>query len=124
MADEKKPELEIQTTDIVASALKSSLGILPIIGPIMGELVGYTIPNQRLDRLKKYCVELENKIGKIDSSILRLAIKDENFTDLLEESLRQSVRSLSDERRQYISSLIANSLTQEKIDFIESKQIL
>jgi len=123
--DEKiKPELAIQSTDIAVSALKSSLGVLPIVGPLMGELVGYTIPNQRFDRLVKYCSELEQKLGKLDNQFLQVALQDENFTDLLEESLRQSVKSLSDERRQYISSLIANSLTQEKINFIESKQIL
>lgn len=123
--DEKiNPDLEVQNVDITVSALKSSLGILPVVGPLMGELVGYTIPNQRFDRLVKYSVELEKRLGKVDSSILKLALQDENFTDLLEESLRQSVRSLSDERREYIASIIANSVTPEKMDFIESKQIL
>lgn len=118
------PELEIQTNDIVASALKASLGALPIVGPLMVELVGHTIPNQRYDRIVKYCAELEKKFGDIDESIIKLALQDENFTDLLEESLRQSVRSLSNERREYIASIIANSLTQEKIEYIESKHIL
>lgn len=124
MDEKTKPELEIQTVDIAASAMKSALGILPIIGPLLNELVGYTIPNQRFDRLIKYSTQLEGKIENIDNSLLKLALQDENFTDLLEESLRQAARSLTDERRDYIASIIANSLKPEKIDYIESKHIL
>lgn len=124
MEEKTDPSLEVQTVDIAVSAMKSALGILPTVGPLMGEIVGYTIPNQRFDRLVKYFAQLEKKVGKIDNSILKLALQDENFTDLMEESLRQAARSLSDERREYIASIIANSLTSDKIDFIESKHIL
>ncbi len=124
MDDKINPALEVQKVDIAVSALRSSLGVLPVVGPLMSELVGFTIPNQRFDRLVKFCVELEKRLERIDNLILKHASQDENFTDLLEEGLRQSVRSLSDDRREYIASIIANSLTQEKIDFVESKQIL
>jgi hypothetical protein len=124
MEKKENLELEIQNVDIAVSAMRSSVGVLPIVGPLMGELVGYTIPNQRFDRLVKFCKELDSKLSVIDNSIIKLALQDENFTDLLEESLRQSVRSLSDERRKYIASIIANSLTQEKLKFIDSKRIL
>ena len=124
MEEKIDPVLEVQKVDIAVSAMNSALGILPIVGPLLAELVGYTIPNQRFDRLVKYSTQLEKKVEKIDNSVLKLALQDENFTDLMEESLRQAARSLSDERREYISSVIANSLTPEKKDFIESKYIL
>jgi len=124
MDKNKDQYLEIQHVDIAVSALKSSLGVLPIVGPLMGELVGYTIPNQRFDRLVKYSIELEKRLGNIDKAILRLALQNENFTDLMEESLRQAARSLSDERREYIASIIANSLTPENIEFQEAKHVL
>ncbi|MGA9086861.1 MAG: hypothetical protein ACLQMU_02700 [Methanoregula sp.] len=123
--DEKiPPELEIQTVDIVASAMKSALSLLPTMGPLMSELVGTIIPNQRFDRLVKYSIQLEKKTEKIDSALLKLALQNENFTELMEESLRQSARSLSDERRSYLASIIKNSLISDDVDFIESKHLL
>lgn len=124
MDEKTKSELEIKPIDIVASAMKSAAGILIPIGPLLNELIGYTIPNQRIERLIKYSTQLEGKIKNIDNSLLKLALQDENFTDLMEESVRQAARSLSDERREYIASIIANSLKPETIDYIESKQIL
>lgn len=38
--------------------------------------------------------------------------------------MRQAARSLSDERREYIANLIANSLSSEDIEYIESKHLL
>jgi len=55
---------------------------------------------------------------------IRQNLTNENFTDLVEESLRQAARSLSDERREYIASLIANGLLTEDIAFVESKHLL
>ncbi|MGB8220642.1 MAG: hypothetical protein WCE46_09705 [Methanoregula sp.] len=123
--DEKiPPELEIQTVDIAASAMKSALSLLPTVGPLMSELVGTIIPNQRFDRLVKYSIQLEKKTEKIDSTLFKLALQNENFTELMEESLRQAARSLSDERRSYLASIIKNSLISDDVDFIESKHLL
>ncbi|MCJ7636731.1 MAG: hypothetical protein MUO21_04510 [Nitrososphaeraceae archaeon] len=124
MNEELNQTLEIQKLDIAVSAMNSALGILPIIGPLLVELVGITIPNQRFDRLIKYVTLLEKKLRGIDESMLKIAMQNENFTDLMEESLRQAVRSLSEERREYIASLIANSVTLQDIELIESKHIL
>jgi hypothetical protein len=124
MEEKINPELEIKSVDIAVSAMNSAVGAFPIIGSFIIELVGITIPNQRFDRLIKFSTQLEAKLGKLDNSILKLALHNENFTDLMEESLKQAIRSLSDERRDYIASVIANSLTSDEADFIESKHIL
>jgi hypothetical protein len=43
---------------------------------------------------------------------------------LLEEGLRQSARSLTDARRDYIAAIIANSLSARDIKCVESKHLL
>lgn len=55
---------------------------------------------------------------------MRAQLTNENFTDLLEEGLRQSARSLSDDRRGYLASVIANSISSEDVEFFESKHLL
>ena len=51
-------------------------------------------------------------------------LKDEAFADLLEEGCRQAARSLSDERRKYIASLICGSVSPSRIRYVESRHLL
>ncbi len=113
-------ELANNKTDYVIASAKAILGAFPA-GSILTELVGTIIPNQRIDRIAKFAEELDAKLSK---DMIHLQLSDENFTDLLEEGLKQAARAITDERRQYISSIIANSISSDKIEFIESKQLL
>ena len=67
---------------------------------------------------------MQARISKLEESFVKANLTNENFTDLVEESLRQAARSLSDERREYISALVASSLTSVDIEYFESKHLL
>ena len=49
---------------------------------------------------------------------------DENFTDLFESTARQAAQAVTEERRGYLASLVANGIDGERLSFVESKQIL
>jgi hypothetical protein len=83
-----------------------------------------TFPQQRIDRLVKFARELNERLTETEKAVFEAQLKDENFTDLMDEGLRQAARSTSDERRQHIANIIRNSLTPEAISFIESKHLL
>lgn len=121
---DKKVSLNSQSSDYVTSAAKALLGTVPFVGSLLVEVAGTIIPNQRIDRIVKFAQILEEKLSKTNQNILRLQLTNENFTDLLEEGLRQSARSLSDDRRRYLASVIANSISSKDIEFIESKHLL
>lgn len=110
--------------DLLVAATKSVVGVAPFVGPMIQELISTLIPNQRIDRLSKYVLELEQKFVKFDKEIVENKLTDENFTDLIEESLIQASRALSNERIKYISSLIENSLDEKHISDIEHKHLL
>ncbi|MHC1729503.1 MAG: hypothetical protein AB9866_26450 [Syntrophobacteraceae bacterium] len=116
--------LKMETADYVASAAKAALGVVPFAGSLLAEVAGTIIPNQRIDRLLKFAEILDRKLLSLKQDFVRSQITNENFTDLLEEGLRQAARSLTDERREYISSVISNSLSSEDIEFLESKHLL
>ena len=116
--------LQSNTSDYVTSAAKAALGTVPFIGSFLAELAGTVIPNQRIDRIVKFAQTLERRLSNLEEEFIRAQIFDEQFTDLLEEGLRQSARSLTDERRDYIASVIANSLSSQDIEYIESKHLL
>src|SRR2546426_825239 len=120
----EKVELQNQSADYVASAAKSVLGAVPFAGSLLVEIAGTVIPNQRVDRIAKYAAALDAKLAALDQDFVRAKLTDENFTDLMEEGLRQAARSLSDERREYIASVVSNGLSSEEIEFAESKHLL
>ena len=95
-----------------------------MLGPLLGELIGNILPGQRSDRFAKFAAVLNQRLSAVEDKFLQSQLTNENFTDLVEEGLRQAARSLSDERREHIANLIANSLSQEDIEFIESKHLL
>ncbi len=122
--EESSNELSNKPIDYVTSAIKGTLGAVPFAGSLLAELAGTVIPNQRLDRIAKFVIILESKLSNLEQEFIRSQLTNENFSDLLEEGARQVARSLSDERREYIASLIANSLSKEDIEYIESKHLL
>lgn len=126
MANESDTETALQTTnvDYVVSAAKAVLGMVPFAGSLLAELAGNVIPNQRIDRLTKFAQELEARLSGIDQAHVRSQLNDENFTDLVEEGVRQAARSVSDEKRQYLAALLANGISTEAATYAESKHLL
>jgi hypothetical protein len=115
---------KLQKIDYVVSAAKSALGAVPFVGSLLSELAGTVIPNQRIDRIVKFAEALEQKLARLEHDFVRSQLTNENFTDLLEEGLRQAARALTEERRDYIASIIVNGLTSEDIEYAESKHLL
>lgn len=125
MAEDKPSDaLAPKTADYVASAAKAALGAVPFAGSLLAELAGTVIPNQRIDRIVRFAAELEQRLAGIERQVVRAQLSNENFTDLMEEALRQAARSTSDDRRRHIANVIANSLTSDDISFVESKHLL
>lgn len=125
MDTEQKPnQLSPQATDYVTAAARAVLGMVPFAGSLLAELAGTIIPNQRIDRIAKFAETLERKLSGLKQDFVRAQLTNENFTDLLEEGMRQAARSLSDERREYLANLITNSLSSEDIEYVESKHLL
>ena len=124
--DQAAPKaLDSRPVDYVLSAARAAVGPIPIVGPLLTELVGVVVPHQRVDRIAKFVVELERRIEQLESpERIREQFANETFTDLLEEGFRQAAHSLSDERRRYIASLICSSLPAAGIQSAESKHLL
>ncbi|SDY17452.1 hypothetical protein [Nitrosomonas sp. Nm33] len=119
-----KDELTNQFADYIAMAAKVSLGVVPFVGSLLAELAGSVIPNQRIDRITKFALVLEQRLSDLEKDKLRDQVNNPDCGDLLEEGMRQAASSLSDERRQYIANLIANGISSDEIQHHESKHLL
>ena len=85
--------------DYLVSALRSGVGILPIYGSFLVELVTITIPNQRLDRIANYTRALAKRLARFEKSFLDEQAKRSDFCELVEESFHQAARSTTAQRK-------------------------
>ena len=90
----------------------------------MSELIGNLIPNQRIDRLVKYIIELERKLSDLSAERIRELLQGNECIDLFEEGFVQASRAITDERRTQIASVVRNGLDDESIAYSESKYVL
>lgn len=117
-------DLKTNWVDYSVAGVRGSLNLVPLLGPFLAEIVGERIPNQRLDRIAKFAVELDRRIHSVEAVVLKMQLESEELADLLEEGFRQAARSLSDERRGYITSMIVNGMTSDNIELSEARHLL
>jgi hypothetical protein len=111
-------------TDIAVSLTKGVVGAAPFVGPLVAEVVGTLIPNQRLDRIERLVKKLEAKVVELDQDRVQREFKNPEFVVLLEDGFVQASRALSGDRLEYLASLLKNSLSEERLSHLESKRLL
>ncbi|WP_421978885.1 hypothetical protein [Roseivirga seohaensis] len=119
-----KDNLENNRADFLAAASRSTIGLVPLAGPLLTELISGIIPNQRMDRLTKYIQELEKRITDVESDIFNRYKNNEDFVDLTEEGFIQAARAITDVRREYIASVIVNGISNTSLNIADSKMLL
>lgn len=117
---------EPNAIDWVAAIVKGTVGAVPLVGPIVAELVGNLIPQQRVDRIVTFMQELDRRLRDAQQTQerIRSRLEDPRVLDLLEDGLHQAARAVSEERKQHIASIVADGLSSENVDFLESKHLL
>ena len=121
---EEELELEATTSDVVGVLMRSLAAYVPKLGPILANIVGVAIPNQKLDRVIAFIKVLGDRVKYLEEDVAKKRMETPEFAVLLEDGLSQASRALTDERRQYIASLLSNSLTTEHLKDEEEKKLL
>lgn len=117
-------DLETKREDVAAAIVRGVVGVAPLVGPLLSEAITATIPNQKIDRLIAFAKELDDRVRYLEGDTVKLRMKSEEFSDLLEDGLIQASRAMSHERRSYIATLLVNSITNEQLSHIEEKKLL
>ena len=111
-------------TDLTVSIAKGIIGIAPVYGPLVAEIVGNLIPNQRIDRLADFVRTLDAKLATLDKTTVEAKLKAPEFIDLLEDGFMAAARALSKERREQIAALFHNSFAKEDLAAAQAKKLL
>jgi len=117
-------QIRSNRTDIAVSIAKRIVGALPVVGALAAEVIGTFIPNQRIDRIENLLLRLDQKLASVGTEDWKNKFQSPEFIDLLEDGMVQGSRALSDERRDYLASLLKNSLTQSDLDHFQQKRLL
>lgn len=117
-------EIKSNKADYTAIVAKGALGAIPYVGAMLAEIIGTLIPNQRMDRISRFLEKLEGRIGRLESEPVKTKLGQSNTIDLIEDAFLQAARAVSDDRLEYLSVLLAGSITDDSLSYEESKRLL
>lgn len=123
-ADQESDGLGFRRADATALVAKSVFGACPFADPLLSEIVGNVIPNQRLERLEKFTRVLEGRLDGVHQTVFEERLKTTDGVDHLEDALHQAVRATTEERLKYIASVMVSGLTQEEIAHNQQKHLM
>jgi hypothetical protein len=119
-------QLDTNTRDRLVSAAKSAAGALPFVGTLVGEVIDSVIPGLRIERVVSYLKALDERVGALDEKLdnFQNSLKSEEGLDIFEEGIIQASRAVSEERKQRLAHLVANSLSVDQLKYAESRKLL
>ena len=103
---------------------KGLVSLIPVIGGLTVELLNFVIPNQRQERIETLLNILASRVFNISEQELKQKFQSTDFIDIFEDVLLQSVRATSQERLEYLASVLEKGLKEEDFDRIQSKRLL
>lgn len=117
--------LETNEADVLASSLRATLPMLfPGIGDFLSEIISYFIPNQKMDRVVKCLKDVQYKIQSLPEEVLNRIKNDQGFLNMINEAVVQSAKALSDEKIEYLQTVLLNGLTSEDVSYQRSINLL
>ena len=116
--------LDNNSNDRWASLSRGVLGALPIAGPLVAEVINNFIPNQRIDRISKFVKCLDERLSGLEKQLLENNFNDPYFIDLLEDGFWSAARAISEERINYITSIVVDGISEDKQKNMEAKRFI
>ncbi|MET1312405.1 hypothetical protein [Vibrio parahaemolyticus] len=96
--------------------LRSSVGIVPYVGPFLNELISTFIPDQRSERIEHYQSLLAQKLSALSEDYLNQLGKRPIHLSLLERGYKEAIDAATETRREFIANLVSSGVEKEKID--------
>ncbi len=118
--------IEENEVDILTTSFKGSAGMIPILGPYFAEIIGSLVPYQRIDRITTFLKLFYKKFEEqnLQIEILKEKMKNEDFINLFDDISWLAAKSTSNDRKEYLASILINGLTDDKLDEIQKNIFL
>jgi hypothetical protein len=110
--------------NIGGNALRGVLGALPVVGPLVTEILGEVLPNYRMERLEACVRAIEEHLSDIDPVFLRKRMIERVFVDLLDDGLRAAARSGSEVRIRELARVVADGIKEGSVSMEQRRFLL
>ena len=120
----EKTDLEVQRVDQLTSAAVGLVGFAPFVGQLAGEIISNVVPNQRVDRITKFVVALEERIASVEECVRVERCEQAEFVDVMEDAFIGASRALGEDRITQLAELVASGIKEEQLRYAEVKQML
>lgn len=114
--------LDADYRDQLATIGKAATSLVPLVGGVLGELIGTVVPSQRLDRIASYLRQVEARLATLEVDLKPIFDNPEKV-DLIEEGAYQSARATTSERIDRIASLVVDGLTSDESELVRRKRL-
>lgn len=122
MVDKEKDELNLNSVDAVVAITKGIFGSVPLIGPAIGEMIGISIPSQRVDRITDVLRRTEQKVDELEE--FKKKLETEQGRDLTEDVFNQATRAMTEKRRDCIATMFKNGILKTDANHIQKKKLI
>lgn len=116
-----RPALGNNLADRGAAIARSVVGLAPIAGPMLAELLTAVIPNQRLDRVEAFLGLLAHELETLGASVKAV---EPSSVPLVEEGIAQAARAFSTDRREFLAKCVAKGISADEQDRLRELKIL
>jgi hypothetical protein len=116
------PNLGQSVGDLVTALGKGAVGMVPVVGPALAEVICILAPAHRFERIESYVRILADRIEQLSISTHR--VQEMESINLFEEGARQAARAIRNERHAQIATLVASGMAGEDYERLQSKRLL
>jgi hypothetical protein len=110
--------------DRAVALARAVAGMVPVVGPLIAELITEVVPGQRQERIEDWLRQLAQQLASVEHATLLERLRKPENVALFEEGAYQAVRAISEERRQQIAELVAGGIADDRGDYLESRRLL
>lgn len=104
------------TLEIAKAVALGTLSSVPVLGPILREVVGVSWGDNRAERLQRFATELARDVEALMERLDRDFVKRDEFQALAEETLERVVLRRNEQKIPGFSAAVAHSATIERPD--------
>lgn len=121
-----KEQLNTNSTDIIVSGISAAVGLVPLAGGFLSELVQGVIPHQREDRIIEFILDLSNRLEQMEISIneLKNIYSNYKYGAFTYKCLNNVVNEAYKEKIAYYKELCIKGITSEEKELCRIERIL
>lgn len=119
-------DLSYNNRDKFTMVLKGAFGAIPYAGPMMQELIGVIIPQQRLDRVVMFVEKLSETLeeNEIEIEKLKEKLSSPEYSSFVFRTCQNVADSISEEKINYIRNIFINGINNESEELSQYESLM